>query len=71
MLDDNNTGGPKEYRVLQVGPGRRNRSGEPLPVEFTPGDRVICHSYTQGAVEVEPGKFVMDAGMVIAILPKQ
>lgn len=59
-LDDFNTGGPKEYRVLQV---------SPLITEFKPGDRVICRSYTTGAAEVEPGKFVMPEEMVIAVLP--
>ncbi len=70
VLDDNNTGGPKEYRVLAVGPGRRNRKGDTVPVDFSPGDRVICHSYFKGAAELPDGTFVITDDMVIAVLPK-
>ncbi len=69
-MDDNNTGGPKVYRVLAVGPGRRNRRGETLPVEFSPGDRVLCQSYFTGATELKDGTFIITDDMVIAVLPK-
>jgi co-chaperonin GroES (HSP10) len=69
-LDDNNTGGAKEFRVLAVGPGRRNRKGIVIPVECEPGDRFIAQSYTQGPVEVAPGKFILTDDMILAVLPK-
>jgi len=69
-LDDYNTGGPKEYRVLQVGPGRPNRKGVLLPIECAPGDRVICESFYTGAKELEDGRFIITDDMIIAILPK-
>lgn len=71
LQDDNNTGGPKEWRVLQVGPGRKAKDGTAMPIEFSAGDRVICHSYTTGAVCIEPGKFIIEADMVIAVIPRK
>jgi chaperonin GroES len=70
-LDDFNTGGPKEYLVLAVGPGRRNRKGVLTCVEFSPGDRVICHSYTTGAHELPDGRMVITDDMVMAVIPMQ
>lgn len=69
--DDNNTGGPKEYRVIAVGPGRKNRKGVLIPVECEPGDRFIAHSYTQGPAEVGPNQFIMNDDMILMVLPKQ
>lgn len=60
VLDDLNTGGPKEYLVLQV---------SDKITEFKVGDRVICKSYTHGATEIDGGRFVMPEEMVIAVLP--
>mgnify|MGYP001595801327 CR=1 FL=1 len=69
-IDDFNTGGPKEFIVLGVGPGRRNRNGDTVPVEFVPGDRVICHSYTTGTHPLPDGTMVITDDMVIAVIPK-
>ena len=69
LMDDYNTGGPKEYLVLQVGPGHRNRDGSVRSVEFEPGDRVICHSYTQGVHELPDGRKIITDDMVIAVIP--
>ncbi len=71
LVDDYNTGGPKEYEVIAVGPGRRNRRGDTVPVEFSPGDRVICHSYTTGVTELDDGRMVITDDMVIAVIPVQ
>ena len=70
-MDDYNTGGPKEFGVLAVGPGRRNRKGILFPIECSPGDRVICHSYTTGAAEIGDGRLVITDDMIIAVIPKQ
>lgn len=70
LHDDDNTGGPKEWRVLDVGPGRRNRDGDYLPVECRPGDRVICLSYTSGATDAGEGRFILDADTIIAVFPE-
>jgi len=71
VLDDDNTGGPKEWLVLQVGPGRRNRDGTVVPLEFNPGDRVLYLSYTRGATKVDgTEQSILDADGVIAVIPK-
>lgn len=70
-LDDHNTGGPKLFLVLQVGPGLENRKGIPLSMECEPGDRVLCQSYTQGAYELSDGRMIITHDMIIAVLPKQ
>lgn len=70
-MDDYNTGGPKEWLVLQVGPGRRNRDGSYIPVEFVPGDRVIFRSFSTGPVQVkETNQYVLDVDGVIAVIPQ-
>lgn len=69
VLDDLNTGGPKEFRVLAVGPGRSNKKGLTVPLECVPGDRIICQSWTTGPVEASPGKFVISADMILAVIP--
>lgn len=71
LVDDYNTGGPKEYEVLAVGPGRRNRKAITVPVECQPGDRVICHSYTTGVTELDDGHMVITDDMIIAVIPVQ
>lgn len=70
--DDNNTGGPKLYRVLATGPGRRNRKGVLIPIECAPGDRIICHSYTAGVADVKltDGQFILTADQILLVLPK-
>jgi co-chaperonin GroES (HSP10) len=68
VRDDLNTGGPKEWLVLAVGPGTRCK-GRMLPIEFGPGDRVICHSYTQGPVPMDDGSAVLTADQVLCVIP--
>ena len=71
IQDDFNTGGPKEWRVLDVGPGRRNRKGILNCVECSPGDRVITHSYTEGATLLDDGRMVITDDLIIAVIPLQ
>ena len=69
--DDHNTGGPKIFRVLAVGPGRRNRKGVVIPIECAPGDRIICHSYTAGVADVKlpDGQFILTEDQILMVLP--
>lgn len=66
--DDINTGGPKEYRVLMVGPGR-TVNGCLIPVECAVGDRIICHSYTTGPVDLDDGTKIITDDQIIAVIP--
>lgn len=71
VLDDLNTGGVKEWLVLQVGPGRRNRDGTQASLEFVPGDRVLFRSFSTGPVQVgDTNQYILDAEGVIAIIPQ-
>lgn len=69
--DDNNTGGPKLYQVLAVGPGQRNHKGVRIPIECVPGDRIICHSYTAGRADVKlpEGQFILTAEQILMVIP--
>lgn len=66
-----NVGGPKVFRVLAVGPGRVNRKGLLIPVEAEPGDRVICHSYTSGPIDLGGERHLIKADQILAVLPKK
>ena len=70
LNEDVNHGGVKVFRVLAVGPGRRNRKGVLLPLECTPGDRVMCHSYFTGPMKLDDGSYIITDSEVIAVLPK-
>lgn len=70
-LDDINTGGPKEYRVLEVGPGKNNRKGVLIPIECAPGDKVICHSYTTGSIDLPDGSSIITDDQILAVIPLQ
>lgn len=68
--DDNNTGGPKQVRILAVGPGRRNKKGILIPIEAQPGDHAIIYSMTSGPEPIGDKKFVITDDQIIAVLPK-
>ncbi len=58
------------YEVVKVGPGRKLRNGTMLPIDCAPGDTVITHSYTDGPSDLPDGVKIIDADMVIAVVPK-
>lgn len=68
-LDDYNTGGPKEFRVLAKGPGRMVK-GQLRPIECEPGDRIICQSYTTGPKEFGDGRMIITDDMILAVVPR-
>lgn len=71
-LDYWNSGGPKTYRVLAVGPGRTTRKGVFIPSEISPGDKLIVYSPTTGPTLLDNGKFLIrDLSMVLAVIPVQ
>jgi co-chaperonin GroES (HSP10) len=70
MADDFNTGGPKLYTVLAVGPGRRTKRGLVVPLPIQPGDRVLCHSYTEGPVDLADDTKIITGEQVLAIFPQ-
>jgi|SRR5215831_3995619 len=69
-LDDINTGGPKIYEVLAVGPGRMTKKGVRIPIEVSVGDRILCHSYTDGPSDLEDGTKLITDDQVLLVMPK-
>ena len=63
-------GRPRVMKVLAIGPGRLNKKGVRIPVECEVGDRVIVHSYTDGAMEMGDGRCVITGDQVIAVIPQ-
>jgi len=61
--------GVREWRVLNVGPGRRTKKGVLIPMEVNPGDRVLTHSYTEGPTPLKDGTSIINSEQVIAVLP--
>lgn len=62
-------GRPRVMKVLAVGPGRMTRKGVRIPIECEVGDRVIVHSYTEGALELKDGSCIITDDLIIAVLP--
>lgn len=71
MQDDNNIGGPKEVRILAVGPGRLTRKGVRVPIECEPGDRAIIFSHTAGPEPIGDGKFIITDDQILAVIPNK
>lgn len=72
--DLNNTGGPKEWVVIAVGTGRVTKKGVTIPIDWCrPGDRVLCHSYTEGPQPFgnSDKQFTITESQVLAVIPQQ
>lgn len=56
-------------QVVAVGPGRRNRKGEPVPLGVAVGDRVLFNSYSGSDIDVNgETHIIMGQNDLIAIL---
>lgn len=66
LQDEFNVGGPKLYRVLATGPGTVQQ-----PMECSPGDRVLVHSYTSGPAELPDGSAIINLDQVLAVFPHE
>ncbi len=66
---DEHNSGPKLFRVLAVGPGRLSRSGDRIPMECSPGDRILAHSYTDGPIGLEDGTKIIRQEQVVLVFP--
>lgn len=59
-----------KYRVLAVGPGRKNKkTGRPVPVPINPGDIVVAAKFN-GSDLIVDGKtyYVLNSTQVLAII---
>jgi len=63
--------GPKLFRVVAVGPGRRTKKGELLPMEVEIGDSVLVHSYTDGPVPFDDKHRLIRKEYVLLVFPSK
>ena len=71
VLPDTAKEKPKEAEVLAVGPGRMTDEGRRVPVDLTPGDRVIVQTYAGNEVKVDgEDLLVIREGGIIAKVVK-
>lgn len=59
------------YRVLAVGPGKRNHKGILIHLEMTPGDIIIATNNYGATEPFHDGRILMDDSEVLAVIPKQ
>lgn len=73
MLDDNNNGLTKMYKLLDKGPGRLTRKGALIPFEAQPGDNLVITLAGHGPQEVSKNRFIVKhpEQIVLAVVPEQ
>jgi chaperonin GroES len=50
---------PQQGEVLAVGPGRRKKSGERVPLEVKAGDRILYGKYSGSEITIEGEKVLV------------
>ncbi len=56
---------PQQWRVLHVGPGRKNKRGVIVPLELVPGDVIVTASVFESHHEFTDGVRIVDAGVAL------
>ncbi|MCD7895549.1 MAG: co-chaperone GroES [Planctomycetaceae bacterium] len=69
VLPDSAKEKPKEGRVVEVGPGRINDSGERSQMQISKGDRILFTSYAGTEIKIDGEEFlIMSEDDVLAIV---
>lgn len=63
-------GNYKLWRVLQTGPGRLTRKGVCVPIECSPGDRLVTVTGHTGPHELPDGTAIISWDEVLAVIPR-
>lgn len=50
---------PEQGRVVAVGPGRKMKSGETIPLEVKEGDRVLFTKYSPNEIKVDDKEYLI------------
>ncbi len=50
---------PLEGKVVAVGPGRRNKAGERIPIEVKKGDRIMFSRYAGSEIKIDGVEYLM------------
>lgn len=59
----------QQYEVLEVGPGRRLKNGELVPLEVAPGDRILAPQYHGHLADLGDGRFIINDSEILAVWP--
>ncbi len=59
LPDTADKGRPEKGKVVSVGPGKRNSSGELIPLELKKGDRVVFTKYGPNEVKVDDKEYLI------------
>ena len=59
---------PQLWKVLQVGPGRKNKKGQLINCEIGPGDTILTAPNPEPLHEFTDGVRIVDANVALAVL---
>ncbi|MEA3311261.1 MAG: co-chaperone GroES [candidate division WOR-3 bacterium] len=50
---------PQKGKVIEVGPGRKDEKGKPIPLELKPGDVILFNKYAGTEIKVEGKEYLL------------
>ncbi|MFH1575846.1 MAG: co-chaperone GroES [Candidatus Nealsonbacteria bacterium] len=50
---------PEQGKVIAVGPGRKNKTGNFIPMEVKPGDKILFTKYGPNEIKVEDKEYLI------------
>ena len=50
---------PEQGLVIAVGPGRKNNSGNVIPIDIKPGDKVLFTKYGPNEIKIEDKEYLI------------
>lgn len=50
---------PEQGRVIAVGPGKKNKKGEHLPLDLKPGQKVLFTKYGPNEIKVDDKEYLI------------
>ena len=60
---------PQQGEVIAAGPGRRDEAGKLIPIDVTPGDRVLFGKWSGTEVKIDGVEYlIMNEGDIMGVL---
>lgn len=50
---------PEQGKIIAVGPGRKNKTGQVIPIEVKPGDTVLFTKYGPNEIKVDDKEYLI------------